>query len=92
MVVDFAILEPWKVSNPNVLDILVFYHESDCMRHDDDLRRADGSAQFPYLDVNGIPNLPDDMEIDSEEYRNLTTSQVHGVEGKLGHNVPKIIF
>lgn len=68
-------------SNPNVIDIVVFYHESDCMRHDDDAARADGSGQFPYLNDDLIPSIPSGDDIDPESYRNLTTAQVYGAGG-----------
>lgn len=70
-------------SNPNVIDIVVFYHESDCMRHDDEAQRADGTAQFPYLNDDLIPSMPLGDDIDPESYRNLTTAQVYGV-GDIG--------
>jgi len=70
-------------SNPNVIDIVVFYHESDCMRHDDDAARADGTAQFPYLNDDLIPSAPSGGDIDPESYRNLTSTQVYG-DGDIG--------
>ena len=69
------------VSNPNVIDIVVFYNEGDCMRHDDPFYRGQEGGDYPYVS-GGYPTVPEGVT-DGYPWRNMTGIQVTGIEGEM---------